>query len=102
MFVPYPMVGRVLSLIVACIYLLYALIVGGGELFLRALLSVMFPLVLIWFPREMGTIKRGFGGMGVDSMMITKESPPIVLAFMGWVLLFLPVLAALFVWMSFL
>jgi hypothetical protein len=71
-------IGRILSLLIAVGYTIAAVTSGG----VRGLIVgawLIFPLVLIWFPEELGDA-TGFFGRGY----ITSPSPPILVSFFGW------------------
>ena len=89
-------IGRVLSLIIAVVYL----VVGGfsatskGKL-LGALLIVgvwvLLPLACIWFGDELGEYIGAFPGPGIN-----RKSPAWMVKAGGWVLLLLPAIIFLF------
>lgn len=78
--------SRLLSLILYCIYVSYAL---GSIRFDRAIqiaVGFLLPLVCIWFPQEAGDYVQDFG-------RITRKSPASFVWFFGWVVLLLPLLS---------
>lgn len=81
--------GKILSLLIAAGYLLFAGITLGGEILFKMLLFLIFPLVCIWFGDEIGGF-IGFRGLGRPA--ITKASPGGLIRFMGWFFLLLPLL----------
>ena len=76
--------GRILSLLIA-IGSVVAVMVASGEvvasLFLFFFLCI--PLALIWFADEIGAIKDCREG----NMYIDQETPGIIIAFFGWLIL---------------
>jgi hypothetical protein len=89
-------ISRVASLIVAAVYLCFAIFGGGswygaGASLLRVSIILVWPLAFIWFPEQIGSVTGYMGGGYVDA-----ETPPFLIAFMGWFfLLGLPVIFAL-------
>lgn len=79
--------GKTISLVVALIYLLIS-ISGGGEAFLLTLAFLILPLGLIWFGDSAG----GYIGMVKGPIMVNQTTPGGVLRFIGWVILFLPII----------
>ena len=86
--------GRLISLIIALLYLLIAFFSQGGVGFLKMLSFVMFALMLIWFGDEVGSYIGPTGGIG--SIHTTQTSPGPVVRFMGWVILFLPLVFGIY------
>lgn len=79
--------GKIISVLISVVYLVFAYITGGIELLLKILLFLLLPLACIWFGEAMGNyIGPAFG----VRPHITKESPGCLVTFMGWVLLALP------------
>jgi hypothetical protein len=84
-------ISRALSLLIAAIYLTFALIGGGGGAVIRAWIFLVWPLAFIWFPEQIGSVTGYIGGGRVS-----VETPPFLVALMGWFfLLGMPVLIAL-------
>lgn len=84
--------GKLLSLVVALGYLVFAVVAEGGltlEL-LGAAIVLLFPLLLIWFPYEVGSF-TGYVGRGGN---IDTETHPAIVSFMGWLFLLSPLMAA--------
>ena len=74
--------AKLVSLVIAAIYILGSLIAFGGGATLACCVLLVGPLALIWLPDELGSL-TGFGrGPSVDT-----ESPELVLSGIGWVLL---------------
>ena len=81
--------SRILSLVVSLAYVLIALLTGAGLGALKIAAFLILPLACIWLSDEMG----GYVGWGMGRGAITSTSPGFAVAFCGWVLLLLPVIA---------
>jgi hypothetical protein len=83
-------VSKIAAVLVAITYLVLMIIdehgVSRGVVGFGGLLLI--PLALIWFPEEIGSY-TGYVGRGGQ---IDAESPPALVAFMGWVFLVGPVI----------
>jgi len=77
------LVSRALSLLVAAAYVAVCVWQDGAK-DLPPFLVLLLPLALIWFPEQIGSM-TGYFGVGHGS--ITAESPPLLVAFVGWVFL---------------
>ena len=84
------MVSRILSAAIAVVYLTMACFTGGGEAALKCALFLILPLACIWFSEEMGLFTGVMRGQS-----ITAPTPGWLVAFGGWLLLFLPVIIGL-------
>ena len=84
---------RKISIIIAIVYLILALIFGGFEWFLITLGLLIVALALIWFGEEMGEYLGGFHRIGKP--YITKKSPGSLVSLFGWALLLLPIVVML-------
>ena len=82
---------RILSLVVALFYVGGACWIGGGEIACKTLAFTFLPLACIWFSESMG---NATGMMG--SISINQASPRVIVRWLGWVLLFLPIVFAAF------
>jgi hypothetical protein len=71
--------GRVASLLVGLGYMVWAIVDSGATGGMTCLVALALPLALIWFPDEAGSL-TGY----VRGGYINKESPPIIVSFMGW------------------
>ncbi len=80
--------NRILSGVLAGIYLILAFVGGGIEAALRILLYLLLPLACIWFGDEMGDYTGIVRGQG-----ITKSSPGWLVRILGWLLLLMPIIA---------
>ncbi|MFH1856565.1 MAG: zf-TFIIB domain-containing protein [Candidatus Omnitrophota bacterium] len=79
---------RVIASIIALFYLGGAYVHFGAEAFFRIFLFLILPLACIFFSETMGNM-TGFIAKPC-SPVITKPSPPFLIALLGWVLLLLP------------
>ena len=89
---------RILSLLIAGIYLLIGLIVSSSGSFkdiigtlLLVSVALILPLACIWFGDEMGDYTGPLSS-------ITKISPGTFIRIGGWILLFLPVIRGMIIW----
>jgi hypothetical protein len=80
---------RISSLGVAFFYVGGACWLEGGEIACKALVFTILPLACIWFSESMGNAT----GM-LDSISINQESPGVIIRWLGWVLLLLPIILA--------
>jgi hypothetical protein len=87
------MKNRIISGIIACCYLVAAFIAKGPLMTFRMSGFLILPLACIWFSNEMG----GFTGTGFGRGSITEKSPGWAVAFVGWLLLLLPVFVGIIV-----
>jgi len=86
------MTSRIISGVIALVYLVGAYASGGGETTFHVGLFLVLPLACIWFSEEMGN----YAGMLMQGGPMTS-SPAWLVAALGWMLLFMPVIAALIV-----
>lgn len=84
------MISRILSAIIAIAYVSIAYFAGGAEAAIAIGMFLVLPLACIWFRDEMGA----FTGI-MRGHLVTSTSPGCAVAFMGWLLLLLPVLIGL-------
>lgn len=82
--------NRIISGLVALLYLGIAFLHGGTEAALKLLIALIFPLTCIWFAEAMGNYRGLTGYAG-----ITETSPGIIVCILGWVLLLLPLIVGL-------
>lgn len=85
------MKSRIVSLIIAALYLVFAYHAEGGGLVLRMTGFLLLPLACIWFSEEMGS----YTGVGFGRGAITEPSSGCFVAFGGWLLLILPLISTL-------
>jgi len=90
------MKSRVLSCIIALVYLVGAYLAADGETTFKVALFLILPLACIWFSDAMG----GYTGVGSGSGAITSTTPGCLVAFGGWLVLFLPVIIGLIAYFS--
>jgi hypothetical protein len=83
------MKSRIISGAISLVYLFTAYFVGGPVLVGRTVMFLILPLACIWFSEAMG----GYTGSGFFRGAITKTSPGAFVAFGGWLVLSLPVIA---------
>jgi hypothetical protein len=90
--------NRVLSSLVAVIYIVIAAVYGGVEMAFKIVLFLILPLGCIWFSDAMG----GYTGLGLLDFgaPITQQSPGILVRIMGWVVLLLPVAIGVIIYVS--
>jgi hypothetical protein len=86
------MVSKIISGVIGLIYLTVAFIAGGPIVGVQAAIVLVFPLALIWFSEELGSISSGMMGHSY----VTAETPGCFLAFFGWAFLSIPAIALLF------
>lgn len=76
--------GKLVSVAVAITYVILVIVVGAPLKAIGAVcLALLFPLALIWFPDEIGSI-TGYIGRGG---LITTETPGFLISAAGWFLL---------------
>ena len=79
--------NRVISGLIAGIYLVIALANGGMESAFIVGMALTLPLCCIWFGAAMG----GYTGP-TTNIAITKASPGLIVCILGWLLLLLPIM----------
>jgi hypothetical protein len=84
-----PATSRLVSGVVAVVYVAGGVVMGGPVTGLRMLAFCLIPLGCIWFPEAMGDFVGG---------SINASSPASFVAILGWIVLLLPVLALLLIW----
>jgi hypothetical protein len=82
--------NRVISGLIAVIYLVVAAAHGGIESALQVGICLILPVSCIWFAEAMG----GYVGPAA-TYAITKASPGLIVCILGWLLLLLPLLLAI-------
>ena len=86
------MTSRILSGFIAVVYMIVAYFAGGGEATFKVAIYLVMPLACIWFSDAMGS----YTGSAFDGRpAITETTPGCFVAFGGWVLLLLPIIAAI-------
>jgi hypothetical protein len=85
--------NRVISGLIAVIYLALAYAHGGMEPVFKLGLFLILPLFCIWFSDAMG------GYTGLTSYMISvSSSPGALVRILGWLLLFLPLIMGIIIY----
>ena len=87
--------NRILSALVAVIYIIAAFVTGGGEASCKVLIFVIMPLACIWFSDAMG----GYTGL-TTSTPITAPSPGVIVCILGWLVLLLPIIMGIIVYFA--
>ena len=82
--------NRLISVLVAVIYLAIAFAHGGMEPTFKIGMFLILPLACIWFSDAMG----GYTGLSGD-IWITQSSPGIFVCIAGWILLLLPIIVVI-------
>ena len=77
--------NRILSGILAIIYLGVSGYFGGGGAALKVAAGLTLPLTCIWFGDELGSYVGGMRGQA-----ITTETPGCLVRFGGWLIMLLP------------
>jgi len=86
--------NRLLSVLVAVIYIVFAAIQGGAEMAFKVVLFLILPLACIWFSDALGAY-TGFLPLG--DYPITQQSPGILVRNLGWVVLLMLVVIGIIV-----
>jgi hypothetical protein len=75
-------IGKLVSLLIAAAFGCVMIIESHGVTFdmVRTSIILLIPLSLIWFPEEIGSF-TGYVGRGGN---VDTETPPIMVAMMGW------------------
>ncbi len=84
------MKSRIISGVIGLIYLISTSLSAGCETAFKVGIFLILPLSCIWFSEEMGN----YTGMLMQGGPMTR-SPGCLVAAMGWILLFLPVILGL-------
>lgn len=80
-------IGKILSLLVAIGYSILAAKAAGLR-GLECCIGLLFPLALIWFPEEIGSLTGYF-----QTGYVNVQTPAIIVSFIGWFFLIgLPVI----------
>lgn len=84
------MIKRIISAIIAILYITLIYYGGGGSIALKFGIYLLLPLACIWYSEEMGA----FGG-NMYGHSVTAKTPGCLVAFGGWILLLLPLIIAI-------
>jgi hypothetical protein len=79
--------ARVVSILIALLYAIAALITEGVATFIFVSMALLLPLAMIWFPGEIGDY---IGFARLAGPRISKKSPGGLIAFFGWCFLLAP------------
>lgn len=82
------LISKSLSVVIALSYLVAAASEFGAKIAICVAIYLVIPLLCIWFSEEMGQYTGALRGQ-----MLTAKSPGCLVAFAGWLLLLLPVIA---------
>jgi len=83
------MKSKIISGIIAIAYLVITYLMAGVEYMFGCAMFLILPLSCIWFSDEMG----GYTGSLISEVPITRTTPGSFVAFGGWFLLLLPMIA---------
>jgi hypothetical protein len=72
------MIGRILSIWIACAYAYFA-IKHAGVSGLKWCAGLLLPLAFIWFPQEIGSL-TGYFRTGY----VNVQTPGAIISFLGW------------------
>ena len=86
--------GKIAACVIALFYLGGLYFIEGFELPARSIGCLPLSLACIFFGNELGSITRNRSVL--TRYAITKPTPGIIIVFMGWVLLFLPMFLVLY------
>jgi len=86
---------RLISLVIAAMVCVIAVLSGGGHALFDAVLWVVLALALIWFGDELGE----YTGL-MRGSLVTAQSPGSLVRFFGWLFLIGPLLYALYLLFS--
>jgi hypothetical protein len=87
--------NRIVSGLLAVIYIAAACVTGGGEAGFKVLGFVILPLACIWFSEAMG----GYTGPS-GSIWVNAPTPGVIVCILGWLLLLLPVVFVIIAWLT--
>jgi hypothetical protein len=79
--------NRILSALLALLYIIIAYQGGGGESAFKVGLCLVLPLACIWFGDAMGGYTGPVGLYGISA-----TSPGVIVCILGWLLLLLPII----------
>jgi Zn-finger nucleic acid-binding protein len=68
----------------------------GGEKVIKTLMFLILPLACIFFGKELGGLTGVRFRLTFAAPVVTKPTPGIVVVFMGWVLLLMPLVVGIF------
>jgi len=82
--------NRVLSGLLAVVYMVAAYAHAGVELALKVSMGLILPLACIWFADAMGSYTGS-----TSSVSITSPTPGWLVCIGGWIVLLLPIIAGI-------
>ena len=86
---------RVISLVLAAMICIIAVVAGGGQALVWALLWVALALAMIWFGDELGE----YTGL-MRGSLVTAQSPGCLVRSFGWLFLVGPLLYVVYLLLS--
>ena len=87
--------AKAIALGIACFYLIFSSWMYGLAGFLLMLRFLILPLACIFFGYEMGTLTGVRFSLNPIRPVVNKPTPGMFVILIGWVLLFLPIIATL-------
>ena len=81
------MIRKTISGLIILIYIILGLLTDDLESALYIIMYCLLPFFAIWFPTEMGD----FVGVRLGAPSITGQSPGCLIHFLGWIMLFIPI-----------
>ena len=89
--------SRLLSGIVALLYLGAAIALGNSQIIFKIVMFLILPLACIWFSDAMGGYK---GFLTFPRPAITKRTPGFFVALVGWILLLMPLIIVIVLYIT--
>ena len=83
--------GRIASAVVAVFYVVLAFLMEGAETAFRVIIFLILPLGCIWYGEALGS----FTGL-MRGQYVNATSPGWLVTFIGWIILLLPLIMAVF------
>jgi hypothetical protein len=81
--------SRVASLVISLVYIVMGIATAPGARWLYVVGYCVIPLLCIWLPDEMGSLKGPL--MGLSRPAITRPTPPRFVEIAGWIMLLMPI-----------
>ncbi len=78
--------SRIISAVIAAVYIIAAFAMGGGELVLMTIGSLILPMGCIWYGEQLGNY---IGLLPIPA--ITQTTPGCLVTAVGWVFLTIPI-----------
>jgi hypothetical protein len=73
-------VSRVAAVLIAVAYVVGSVVVGETKWTAVLSISLLLPVMLIWFPRQIGQARNYM----VNRQMIDQPTPPVLISLAGW------------------